>query len=44
MATAHGAGMMLIPVLMPLAQGGEHAHHMPVTSSLLIASLAVMRA
>ena len=42
MATAHGAGMMLIPVLMPLAQVGEHAHHMPVTNSLLIASLAVL--
>jgi hypothetical protein len=41
MATAHGAGMMLIPVLMPLAQMGEHAHHMPVTNSLLVASLAV---
>src|ERR1041384_1711830 len=27
MATAHGAGMMLIPVLMPLEQLGEHAHH-----------------
>src|SRR6185312_9363187 len=24
MATAHGAGMMLIPVLMPLELGGEH--------------------
>jgi hypothetical protein len=42
MATAHGAGMMLIPVLMPLAQAGEHAHHMPVTNSLWIASLAVL--
>jgi hypothetical protein len=42
MATAHGAGMMLIPVLMPLAEAGEHAHHMPVTTSLLIASLAVL--
>jgi hypothetical protein len=42
MATAHGAGAMLIPVLMPLAQGGEHAHHMPVTSSLWIGSLAVL--
>jgi len=42
MATAHGAGMMLIPVLMPLAQMGEHAHHMPVTNSLLVASLAVV--
>jgi hypothetical protein len=42
MATAHGAGMMLIPVLMPLAKAGEHAHHMPATSSLSIASLAVL--
>jgi hypothetical protein len=42
MATAHGAGMMLIPVLMPLAQAGEHAHHMPVTNSLAIATLAVL--
>ena len=42
MATAHGAGAMLIPVLMPLAQGGEHAHHMPVTHSLWIGSLAVL--
>jgi len=42
MATAHGAGMMLIPVLMPLAQVGEHAHHMPATESLLIATLAVI--
>jgi hypothetical protein len=42
MATAHGAGMMLIPVLMPLAQVGEHAHHMPATESLMIASLAVV--
>jgi hypothetical protein len=42
MATAHGAGMMLIPVLMPLAQGGEHAHHMPVTNSLWVGTLAVL--
>jgi hypothetical protein len=42
MATAHGAGMMLIPVLMPLEQLGEHAHHMPATDSLMIASLAVL--
>jgi hypothetical protein len=42
MATAHGAGMMLIPVLMPLEQAGEHAHHMPATNSLFIASLAVL--
>ena len=38
----HGAGMMLIPVLMPLAAAGEHAHHMPATNSLWIASLAVL--
>ena len=42
MATAHGAGMMLIPVLMPLAAAGEHAHHMPATNSLWIALLAVL--
>ena len=42
MATAHGAGVMLIPVLMPLAQGGEHAHHMPITDSLWVGSLAVL--
>ena len=42
MAMAHGAGMMLIPVLMPLEQMGEHAHHMPATHSLWIASLAVL--
>ena len=42
MATAHGAGMMLIPVLMPLEHMGAHAHHMPATDSLWIASLAVL--
>ena len=48
MATAHGAGAMLIPVLMPLEhaamldQAGEHARHMPVTGSLWIATLAVI--
>ncbi|HEU4476682.1 MAG TPA: hypothetical protein VFR71_08330 [Methyloceanibacter sp.] len=42
MATAHGAGAMLIPVLMPLAEAGEHAHHMLATGSLLTASLAVL--
>lgn len=42
MATAHGAGMMLIPVLMPLSQAGEHAHHMPITESLWVGALAVL--
>ena len=42
MATAHGAGMMLIPVLMPMEPAGEHAHQMPATGSLFIATLAVL--
>ena len=47
MATAHGAGAMLIPVLMPLehqamAEMGEHAHHMLATTSLWVATLAVI--
>jgi hypothetical protein len=42
MATAHGAGAMTLPVLMPLADAGEHAHHMPATASLFTASLAVL--
>jgi hypothetical protein len=42
MATAHGAGMMLIPVLMPMQEMGEHAHAMPMTQSLWIAALAVL--
>ena len=43
MATAHGAGVMLIPVLMPpLAAAGEHAHHMPATASPSVATLAVL--
>jgi hypothetical protein len=29
-------------VLIPLEQVGEHAHHMPATDSLLIATLAVI--
>jgi hypothetical protein len=42
MAMVHGAGMMLIPVLMPMAEVGEHAHHMPPTTSLGVAALAVL--
>jgi hypothetical protein len=42
MATAHGAGMMLIPVLMPLEHVGEHTHHVPLTDSFAVASLAVL--
>ena len=42
MATAHGAGAMLIPVLTPLATAGEHAQHMPAAASLPTAALAVL--
>ncbi len=43
MAMAHGAGVMLLPVLTPLhAAGHEHAHHMPAAASLWTASLAVL--
>jgi hypothetical protein len=42
MATAHGAGAMLIPVLTPLAPAGEHAQHMPAAASLPTAALAVL--
>ena len=41
MASAHGAGLMLIPALMPLQEHTEHMHAMPVASSLWIAALAV---
>jgi hypothetical protein len=44
MATAHGAGLMLIPALMPLqehAQHAEHMHAMPMAGSIWIAALAV---
>jgi hypothetical protein len=41
MASAHGAGLMLIPALMPLQEHAEHMHAMPVASSLWIAALAV---
>ena len=41
MATAHGAGLMLIPALMPLQEHAEHMHAMPVAGSIWIAGLAV---
>src|SRR5690242_12072937 len=28
MATAHGAGLMVVPVFMGMSMSGEHAHHM----------------
>ncbi|HXH48000.1 MAG TPA: hypothetical protein VNM47_01380, partial [Terriglobia bacterium] len=35
MATAHGAGLMVVPVFvgMTMAEGGGHMHHMPAASS-----------
>jgi hypothetical protein len=42
MATAHGGGAMLIPVLMPLQGAAPHPHHLPATDSLWIASLAIL--
>jgi len=42
MATAHGAGLMLIPALMPLQDHEAHMHAMPVPSSIGIAALAVV--
>ena len=45
MAMAHGAGMMLVPVLMPMAHvhnhAGGHADHMVATDSFAIAMLGV---
>jgi hypothetical protein len=45
MASAHGAGLMLIPALMPLQEQAEHAEHMhamPASGSIWIAALAVV--
>jgi hypothetical protein len=45
MATAHGAGVMLIPVLMPMGHAhdmGAHAHHIPIAGSFGLAALAVV--
>jgi hypothetical protein len=36
MASAHGAGLMLIPIMLPLGHGGSHAGHLPPTESLLV--------
>jgi len=47
MATAHGAGLMLIPVLMPMDHAhhrgsGEHAGHLVATDSFAMATLGVV--
>jgi hypothetical protein len=41
MASAHGAGLMLVPVLIPLARGGAHAGHLPASESLTLALAAL---
>jgi hypothetical protein len=41
MATAHGAGLMLVPALMPLCLGGASARPITASSSLLLALAAV---
>jgi hypothetical protein len=41
MASAHGAGLMLVPILMPLAAPDSHASHVMTGSSLSVSLLAV---
>jgi hypothetical protein len=41
MASAHGAGLMLLPILVPLTSAGAHAGHMMAATSLTVALLAV---
>jgi hypothetical protein len=41
MASAHGAGLMLVPILVPLAGVGSHGRHMVAGSSLSISLTAV---
>ena len=41
MATAHGAGLMLVPALIPLCIGDASARHITASGSLLLALAAV---
>ena len=41
MSTAHGAGLMLVPVLMPLCTGNAHAGEITASGSLMLALAAV---
>src|SRR5262245_59951338 len=43
MAGAHGAGLMLVPIVVPLGHGhgGSHAGHLPASESLTLALAAV---
>jgi hypothetical protein len=38
MATAHGAGLMVVPVFMGMSMAGDHAHHMHAASSAATAA------
>jgi hypothetical protein len=41
MATAHGAGLMLLPVLLPMTSHGAHAQHMPAGEATATALVAL---
>ena len=41
MATAHGAGLMLVPALIPICMGDASARQITASSSLLLALAAV---
>jgi hypothetical protein len=41
MASAHGAGLMLVPVLLPLGLTGRHAHGLMPEGSLVVALAAI---
>jgi hypothetical protein len=41
MAGAHGAGLMLVPIVIPLGHGGAHAGHLPASGALSLALAAV---
>jgi hypothetical protein len=41
MATAHGAGLMLVPVLIPMGVAGGHAAHAGAVGSLVTALAAI---
>jgi hypothetical protein len=42
MASAHGAGLMLVPILLPLGGGGgHHAGHLSASESMTLALAAV---
>ena len=41
MASAHGAGLMLAPIIIPLGHGGAHAGHGPASGALSVALAAV---